>query len=57
MDRGMGLDMRQMIGRGKNEENNKGLDLWTRKYSTKYMVSYKREERMWEVSKGNRKEN
>lgn len=53
----MGLDMRQMIGRGKNEENNKGLDLWTRKYSTKYMVSYKREERMWEVSKGNRKEN
>ena len=53
----MGFNMRQKIGRGKEEENNKGLDFWIRKYSTKYMVSQKREERMWEVSKGKRKEN
>jgi hypothetical protein len=38
MDRGVGLDTRQKIGKGKGEEN-KGLDLWVRKYRTKYMVS------------------
>jgi hypothetical protein len=38
MDRGIGLDKRQKIGRGKEEDNNKGLELWIRKYRTKYMV-------------------
>jgi len=39
MDRGIGLDKRQKIGRREEEENNKGLDLWIRKYrTTKYMV-------------------
>jgi len=33
----MGLDKRQ-IGRGKEEENNKGLDLWIIKHRTKYTV-------------------